>query len=174
MKHKLTLYMPVGFRSKDEINAILFVMTGATIGSLRFLLDYKNDYYRVVERMNLTSFHESLMMSSFVSLYGHSMMGFLLVAAAMPLLMLLHYLYHFQGSKSIYLMKRLPDRLELLRRCCLVPVCAMAACLLLCLLLTFTYYAVYMLVTPDEVLPPDAGTQLLLLLERLLPFLRVT
>lgn len=70
-----------------------------------------------------------------------------------------YYSFH-QGSKSIYLMKRLSDPMELHRRCVLLPALGMAGCLLLRGILIIVYFAVYMLATPEGCLPPDQWQKL--------------
>ena len=65
-----------------------------------------------------------------------------------------HYLYHYQGSRSIYLMRRLPDRWELLRRCIALPLCGALAALLTGLLITLLWAGIYLLATPRELLSP--------------------
>jgi len=73
---------------------------------------------------------------------------------------IVHYQYHHRVSKSIYTMKRLPNRWELHRRCWSLPLCCFAAVLLTGFLLLLVYYAVYLLVTPAENLAPDQWKKL--------------
>ena len=65
-----------------------------------------------------------------------------------------------QGSKNIYLMKRLPSRWELHRRCILLPALGMVGSLVMGFTLLMIYFAIYMLVTPDRCLPPDQWQKL--------------
>ena len=71
-----------------------------------------------------------------------------------------HYAYHRQGSKSIYLMRRLPSKLELHRRCLTLPIAGILIALLTAFLLLLIYYAVYMNVTPAECLMPGQWQKL--------------
>lgn len=59
-----------------------------------------------------------------------------------------HYAAHYAGSKSIYLMRRLPDRLELYRRCLGLPVLAAVTAMALLGLQTGAHYLIYILCTP--------------------------
>ena len=62
------------------------------------------------------------------------------------------YFYHRQESRSIYLMRRLPDRWELHRRCLTAPLAGIvfyAAATFTLILITF---AIYMWATPAECL----------------------
>lgn len=79
-----------------------------------------------------------------------SLYGFVLLAAAMPFVALYFYSVHFQGSKSIYTMRRLPKRGELLRRCTLVPLLVMILSVVLFLMLKVAYYGFYVWVVPAE------------------------
>lgn len=66
-----------------------------------------------------------------------------------------HYYYHLQGSKSLYLMRRLPSRGELWRRCLTAPLLGAAGFCLLAVLLTLVYFGIYMLATPAPCLAPN-------------------
>lgn len=96
---------------------------------------------------------EGAVMPRFSSLLGDFWLGFAILAACMLGMIIYHYAYHRQGSRSIYLMKRLPNRWELHRRCLTIPVAAALICALSVLLLTAVYFAVYMLATPSQCLP---------------------
>ena len=63
------------------------------------------------------------------------------------------YLYHYQGSRSIYTMKRLPDRWELWRRCLTVPIVMCLWCIAVTLALTGLYYLAWRFLTPAVCLP---------------------
>ena len=70
------------------------------------------------------------------------------------------YLYYYQGSKSIYLMRRLPDRGELYRSCLARPIQRMVLCLVICLAILLISYAYYMKETPTRWLEPDQWQKL--------------
>lgn len=93
-------------------------------------------------------------MADIVWVMQGSLYGILLLAAAMPFLALYFYSLHFQGSKSIYTMRRLPKRGELLRRCITVPLLMMAVCFALIPVLRIVYYGIYVLATPRGHLLP--------------------
>ena len=83
--------------------------------------------------------------------------GFLLYAILLGVMILIrviyHYMYHYQGSKMIYLMKRLPDKWELHRRCLTFPIAGAVIWALWGLILRMIYFAIYMLCTPSQCLP---------------------
>lgn len=99
-------------------------------------------------------------MEDYVVVLDDGLKGFLLVAVAMIALAVYHYAYHFQGSRSIYLMRRLPNRWELWRRCLTVPVTAALAALAAAGVLLGLYYLIYLSITPPECLVPGQWTRL--------------
>ena len=63
------------------------------------------------------------------------------------------YSYHDQDSKSLYTMKRLPNRMELWRRVLAMPLLGAASCGIPAAVLTGVYYVIYLLCTPAGCLP---------------------
>ena len=83
--------------------------------------------------------------------------GFLLLALCMPLLAGAHYFYHFHDGRSIYLMRRLPDRWELHRRCLFLPLAGLLAAGILSLALAAAYFFLYRWAIPEALIPPPEG-----------------
>ena len=77
----------------------------------------------------------------------------LLAAAAFTVFAALHYMTFFRGSRSIWLMRRLPDAGELPRRCFTLPLILAAATLIFAGILALLFYAVYFFCTPAGCLP---------------------
>ncbi len=61
-----------------------------------------------------------------------------------------HYASYYHRSRSIYLMRRLPDRGLLLRQCVTLPLLGLLTAVLTVLILLAVYYGVYLLLTPEE------------------------
>lgn len=78
---------------------------------------------------------------------------YLLALCALANAVLLHLSYYTGGSKSIYLMRRLPQRWELVRRAITLPLLGAAICLLSALALRLLFLGVYYLITPPQCLP---------------------
>jgi len=93
-------------------------------------------------------------MPDFVEILDRSLLGFQIVCAIMVAAAVMHYAYHYQESKSIYTMRRLPNRWELHRRCLTLPLFAVVAYLILAFVLLLIFYAAYMNLTPDVCLTP--------------------
>lgn len=93
-------------------------------------------------------------MPDFVQVLGPALVGFLLLALCMAAMIPIHYSYHYRGSRSIYLMRRLPSRWEVHRRCWTLPVLAILCCAVAAFLLLLLYFAIYMHTTPERSLTP--------------------
>ena len=63
--------------------------------------------------------------------------------------------FFYQGSKSVYLMRRLPKRGEMAIRSLTLPIAGALFCLLSALLLRLIFHAVYLLIVPDNLLPAE-------------------
>ena len=94
-------------------------------------------------------------------LSGGELQRVLLAMALTIPLAIYHYACHYLGSRSIYLMRRLPDGWELWRRCLTVPALLAVLCLGAIELLTILYFLVFLLLTPPPCLPAEPWRQLL-------------
>lgn len=81
--------------------------------------------------------------------------GFLVVTVAMIAMVIYNYSYFRNGSQSIYVMKRLPEKSELHIRCLTLPLITITGCIVAALILLALYYLFYMLVTPDTAICPN-------------------
>ena len=153
---------PPGIDYKKEIRIYIIWLAAAVLYSLPVLLRYKSRYgelfyvnYRYLERYSgnpAKYLFPDAEMAPLNEVLGTHMLGFAVVAIAMIGIAVYHYIYHHQGSKSIYLMKRLPDQMALHRRCLSLPLLGMAIAIGVGLLMFGIYAAVYFLVTPEEAL----------------------
>ena len=151
MKIDLSRHAPLGFRVRDEVKGFFGGCFGATLFSLIYFLPRFNDqldklYHRNGKNRVLIP---GAIMPDFVEIFGRSHWGFLVVIIAALAFIGGHYAYHYQESKSIYTMRRLPSRWELHRRCLTLPLLAVVAYLILAFLILLIFYAVYMNMTPD-------------------------
>ena len=139
--------VPLGIDGRKVKNGMMLALGLSAVFSLRFIADYSfasNNLYAMggTDRVLMPG----AQMIWFSDLLNGVFFLFGLTALCMPIVALIFYLYHYQGSKSIYTMRRLPNKKELLRRCLFLPVCCAAACLLLSVLLLLLYYETYMVV----------------------------
>ena len=91
-------------------------------------------------------------MAPFSEVLGSSLVPTIVLALIALLSAILLYASFYQGSRSIYLMRRLSDKNELRRRVWTVPLLWAGAALLLTVALFWIFYGSYMLKTPSEVL----------------------
>ena len=139
---------------------------GLTLGALwsaivfLYRLDGAMDrLYEWVNRQRVLA--ETRTITPFPQLLEYAMTGLLLGMALTVPLALYHYACHYLGSRSIYLMRRLPDGWELWRRCLTVPALLAVLCLGAIELLTILYFLVFLLLTPPPCLPAEPWRQLL-------------
>ncbi len=93
---------------------------------------------------------ERFPMPSFAALLSRTMLGFEILAVFLPLAAAGNYLSHYLETRSIYLMRRLPDRRDLWRRCLALPAAGLLGGVVLALALLGLFLAVYRLCTPWE------------------------
>ena len=145
-----SLLVPLGLEGRKIKNRLLLAL-GISVGwSLRAFFRVSTAVWDLyiwdgAERVLRTD----VQMPWFSELAEGAFVAFLLTALCMAPLALMFYLYHYQGSKSIYTMLRLPNRRELRRRCLAMPILCAAACLVLSAVLLLLYYKYYLLVTPE-------------------------
>lgn len=150
-------YAPPGRNARQEAKYFSLGILGACAVSLQYLLAFYNARSGLfIMKAGRPVLRPGALMPDFGTLLGWSFAGFwaLLLCAAVDAA--LHAAYHYQeGSRPVYLMRRLPDRWEYARRCLAVPVAAAVCALLTAAILLGAYYAVYMICTPAECLTPD-------------------
>ena len=153
MKQNLYKYVPLGLDAEKEIRYFITAIISAAFFSTpiiwRFASYYNGLFYSSGTHKVV---YPGAVMAPFRDIIGIFMLGFPVAAAYILGFMVFHYSYHTMGSKSIYLMKRLPDSRELHRRCLTLPLIALAVTVVTFLLLLGAYYAMYILITPDQCL----------------------
>lgn len=155
MIRKLSRYAPLGMNMSPQKNTLIWGGLAALCWSFYYFVKLHNAWkslYRV--RYGVYELREGAVMQDFVEILGPAFLGFAVLALAMLAFAVYHYAYHSQGSKSIYLMRRLPNRWELHRRCLTIPLVSVILCGLLVFILLCIYYWAYILVTPEVCLTP--------------------
>ena len=154
---KLGKYTPPGIKFSDRFKYTLWYWGIAVGWSCSYLIKYmtarSNLYEYVLSGLVL---REGAVMPKFSMLVQEGMdsrYGFWGFYWLMVVMIVVNYLHYYQGSKSIYLMRRLPDSWELHRRCLAVPVAGLLGALSLQGLLGVLYYLIYIWVTPRQCLP---------------------
>ncbi|MDF2656212.1 MAG: hypothetical protein K0R19_2686 [Bacillota bacterium] len=156
LQSKMESLVPAGIDLQQELKWIRILLTASFLYSFIFLLALSNAYqglFIYVAKKKVLM--DGAIMPDFVKLLGNSLAGFLITVLSMIGILLYHYLYHFQGSKSIYLMKRLPDRWELWKRCLSLPILAALVSFCIAAVLLIVYFGIYLLITPEICLLPN-------------------
>ena len=152
---KLARWVPPGFPLKRELTfygwAAVFSLLWS-LGYLGWLTDAKAILFSPE-----TGELMPIMASDFLPLVTYSRCLLLYkLALLLPLVFLLwHYTYHYQGSRSVYLMRRLPDPREFRRRCLTLPLAALACFILLAAATVLLYFGLYCLVMPKGNISPN-------------------
>lgn len=154
MRIDIARYVPLGLEADKERRLLLYSLAAGAVWSvLLFLSSYAEAYSSLFNQNIRNQIREGAMMPEFFEILAGTERVFLLVFAAMPLWALYHYTYHLNGSKPIYLMRRLPERWELHRRCLALPAVGMVSALAFQGILGSLYYLIYILITPRQCLP---------------------
>jgi hypothetical protein len=163
MRINLNRYLPPGVNAYQEMKWLMIGSLASILYSFGFLIHYMESYQDLflyndhgVEKVLNTN----AVMPDFIVVLGSSLTGFLILGLCMAVVIIYHYVYHYLGSKSIYLMKRLPSRLELHKRCFTLPLLAIAICFFTAMILLFIYYAIYIAFTPKACLTPHQWQKL--------------
>ena len=99
-------------------------------------------------------------MPDFKDLLGWTLGGFLIAAIVCLMFIGVRYHYLHKESKSIYLLRRLPSKGEIFRRCAVMPLAEAMVFLITAGLLLVFFFAIYMISTPDECLMPDQWSKI--------------
>lgn len=158
---------PPGYDGEREYKRICVMYWFAVVWSFQFFYRYydayKNLFYHASAMMLSTKYSGmglqdgDLLPGVKIVPFGDILAGSMLFFVPLILTVLtagvVHYLYYSQGSRTILLIRRLPDRKYLWKTCGLGPVIGMAICLVTMGALLGLYYWIYVTVTPAVCLP---------------------
>lgn len=155
--NRLCAYLsPPGYDPAAEVG---FWLVGNGAAFLFALVSFWTKMERGLEntRINrvfgLVSFPDK--MSPFAEVLGGSLWGFAVVALICLALTAVRWGYYYQGSRSIYFMRRLPQRGELTRRTAGLPVLLAMLTLVCAAVMLLGCLAAYWLIVPEEIRPVD-------------------
>ena len=139
-KPDLSKLVPLGAQPRKQLAAIFGAIIIAFIWSLRVPFTIVREYHRCTKDLKIGI---NAFMAGYSYLLADGLYGFYIVAGLMALLAVWNYASHFIGSRADYLMRRLPARLELHRRCLTLPCVGIALSLILSVVLDLAYRAIY-------------------------------
>lgn len=147
-------YAPLGINLAAEVVYYVITMTVGTFWSFNFFLRYMEDRNSLFEWWDGEQvIMEGAMVRTFEELTENVFVIFGIILIYTIIITVYHYLYHYQGSKMMYLMKRLPDKWEVHKRCLVLPAAAFFITITYMGILRMLYYAVYIFFTPHQCLP---------------------
>lgn len=151
----LSRFVPPGTQIKEEFRRLGLGLVAATcIAVLIYGVSLRSAYDFLFDRVGGERvLRPDAMMLPFDILLGQSLSFFYIVALCSLLATVFHHLSYYMGSKSIYLMRRLPQRWELMRRDFTLPLIGALISLLTAFILKLLFLAVYYIVTPPQCLP---------------------
>ena len=156
MKSKLARLFPAGWPWQTTVEVTLCaLMVSWCSAVLGFLIHFDEAKIPLYISLSERILDRSTPIAPFAMIFGRGLLGFWIVALCLVLLPLFHYLWHWQGSKSIYLMRRLPRRGELWRRCLAGPAVLLVLTLLAAVLAVLLCILLYQTLTPAGHLPEN-------------------
>ena len=152
----VSVLFPPGYEWKGECIR-LAVLYGLAVFYSLFYFGALQDAYESLFYYNGRSLQKELRVGAKMVPYdqvlGNYLIGLVLLAVFVLTIVVVHYLYYYQGSKSILLVRRLPDRIFLWKTCWAGPAFAMGGLILTYGYLYLLYYGIYIWVTPAACLP---------------------
>ena len=112
------------------------------------LLHARNDLFLTVD--GKAELIPNAVMPDFCELVRGAYNGFAILFLFLICLAFYHYTFFFRRSRSIYLMKRLPQKGELIYRCTALPALLLLASLALMGILFLSDFGLYQMATPKE------------------------
>lgn len=161
MKNKISRFLPLGVDAHSFLVGFGVCLAASVLYSFLFLGRLANAYGELFY-VDISGKHifEGALMPDFVELLKGTLSVFWLTGVAVMLSAVFLYATHFQGSKSIYLMRRLPKKNELFFRCVPLPVLAGMLIWLMAIVMLLLYFVLYLKVTPSECLQPGQWQKL--------------
>ena len=151
----LEKYAPPGM---DVGSEVMWYGGVILIATLQSLITFLSRYGEALSMLYTTRGGKRVLVEGAIMAYFQELMSgvfVLMVIACMLTLVRIsyYYIYHYQGSKMMYLMKRLPDRWEVHRRCFTLPVAGAVLIGIWAMILNMLYFTIYIICTPSQCLP---------------------
>ncbi|MBO5352843.1 MAG: hypothetical protein J6A77_06050 [Lachnospiraceae bacterium] len=149
-------FAPPGMDTDRQINGYLTGLFLMLLFSVDYFVRYQNAwrglFYWPEEGEKILI--PGAVMPDFSEMLGESLRGFFLYCLILLAAVVWNYLYYYQGSRSIYLMKRLPNPMERHKRAWVLPLLAVGLTLAAAFVVLVLYFEFYMIVTPKQCIAP--------------------
>ncbi len=159
MRDKIKVFFPPGYEYETACKRQLIMLAAAVVYSFRFFFQYydarKQLYEWVFQRpgVSIRVLREGAQIASFAEVVEFSFLLFVPLLLVFWVEIIEHYLYYKSGSKSIYLIKRLPHKWFFWKTCVIGPLLGMVFTGVIIGILLLLYYGVYICFTPAGCLP---------------------
>ena len=152
----LARHLPLGIPAEATFRQICIIfglaITLTLAAPVCILAQYDALYYKEGGKK---IFYDGMMMPMFSEIILPWFLLFGVILLGCIIAIVTFYLYHRQGSMSIYTMRRLPDRWDLHRRCLTVPLLSALLAIVIAALLMALYYAFYCWLVPPRCIVPN-------------------
>ena len=157
MRSNLVKYAPPGYDYSIDKKVYHIGLGIANLFSLTYFSHYASDskHLYTITISGEKIVNPNVLMIDFVYVLNNALLGYFILSICLLLLATLRYLYYYQHSKSIYLMKRLPDKFDMHRRCLTMPLLLALICVGIAFLVLLLYFSHYMIFTPDSCIKPN-------------------
>lgn len=147
MKNKIKYYAPIGISFKTIFWFLVLQYGIVILQSLTFFPMFSEALYAQKEwsiEMGRVAEMESFVI---ISRYSFTYVRYACLGCLIALGMM-NFTHHHKESKSVYLMKRIPNKYEFFRRVMTIPMVSSALLLVIAFLLLCIYYMVYIKKSP--------------------------
>jgi len=148
-------FLPPGYVYTEERNMAGCLLGLAMVLSLQFFarLQVAVEELYYIDRIRGRILRPGVTAAPFLELVRGYAGLFLPLYLFLVGMMIYHYFYYYRETKSIYLMRRLPQRSVLWKSCVQIPLLGMGAGAVAMLVLFLLYYGGYLLLMPTEAMP---------------------
>ena len=153
MKFDWSKMNPPGMDTSKEQGLFITGMVCSLLYSVSFFDAYWDEYRRLYTSGREKILRPERTIAPFLEILDKRLMGYVILAACMFVAVAIRYAYYRQGSRSIYLMRRLPDGGLLHSTCWVQPLVRVGLSLLAALVSLAVFYGIYVFVTPAVCLP---------------------
>ena len=155
------VYAPPGMETKRERRYYVLLLLVAMLIACFFFQELEWALKALyTEYGGYRTYRQDVMMVEFYRLLNGNFLLFGVVILYCVGTMVFRFWYYYQGSKSIYLMRRLPDRSVLIRSCVETPLKRILLSLAVMAGMLLMFYLVYWIATPDQYLQPNQWQKL--------------
>ena len=165
-KERLRGYLsPPGMSLSSEAGLFATGIGAAFVYNLTYLSRYLEAYNALFETDTHTRvrvLRDGAVMPPFYTLFDNAWAGFLLLAVLVFVFVPFHYSFYHRETKSIYVMKRLPNRYLLPTQCLSFSFLCAIISLLCAAAVLLVSFLIYWLATPDACLSGGFFSQLFL------------